>query len=41
MTSLWPLALYFVVVVGLVIAILVLSYVLGERHREHATGETY
>lgn len=38
---LWPLALYFAVVVLLVAAMLALSYVLGQRHREPATGEFY
>jgi NADH-quinone oxidoreductase subunit A len=34
-------ALYFLAVVAMVIAILVLSYFLGQRHRERATGEFY
>jgi len=38
---LWPLALYGVVVVLLVAAMLAVSWVLGQRHREPATGETY
>ncbi len=38
---LWPLAAYFVMVLVLVTVILVLSYVLGQRHRERATGEPY
>jgi len=37
----WPLALYFVLVVGLVAAMLGLSYVLGQRHRERATARFY
>jgi NADH-quinone oxidoreductase subunit A len=37
----WPLAFYFVIVVALVGSILVLSYILGQRHRERATGEFY
>jgi NADH-quinone oxidoreductase subunit A len=37
----WPLALYFVAVLILVVAMLVLSYVLGERHKQRATGEPY
>jgi NADH-quinone oxidoreductase subunit A len=41
MDAIWPLAVYFVVVVGLVVAMLALSYVLGQRHREPATGEFY
>jgi NADH-quinone oxidoreductase subunit A len=40
-TALWPLALYFVAVLILVVAMLVLSYVLGERHKQRATGEPY
>jgi NADH-quinone oxidoreductase subunit A len=39
--ELWPLALYFVAVVVLAGGILGLSYVLGERHRERATGMPY
>lgn len=38
---LWPFALYFVLVVLLVGAMVGLSYVLGQRHRERATGEVY
>jgi NADH-quinone oxidoreductase subunit A len=38
---LWPLATYFFLVVFVVAAMVVLSYVLGQRHREHATGEPY
>ena len=38
---LWPLALYFVIVVGLVGLILVLSYVLGPQHMDRMTGEPF
>ncbi|MBI5571290.1 MAG: NADH-quinone oxidoreductase subunit A [Desulfomonile tiedjei] len=38
---LWPLALYFVMVVALLGVILGISYVLGEAHRERTTGEPY
>lgn len=41
MGPVWPLAFYFVIVVALVGSILVLSYILGQRHRERATGEFY
>jgi NADH-quinone oxidoreductase subunit A len=37
----WPLVVYFVFVVVLVAAVLVVSYLLGQRHSEPATGETY
>ncbi|HUA85229.1 MAG TPA: NADH-quinone oxidoreductase subunit A [Bryobacteraceae bacterium] len=37
----WPLLVYFVFVVVLVAAILVVSYLLGPRHSEPATGEPY
>ena len=37
----WPLLLYFVLVLLLVSGMLVVSYVLGERHRERATGVPY
>ena len=38
---LWPLALYFALVIILVIGILAVSYVLGERHRDPATGAPF
>ena len=38
---LWPMAVYFAAVVLLVAAMLGLSYVLGQRHRERATGLPY
>jgi NADH-quinone oxidoreductase subunit A len=38
---LWPLGVYFAVVIMLAAGILGLSYVLGERHKEKATGEPY
>ncbi len=38
---LWPLLLYAVLVVILLIIILSLSYILGQRHRDRATGEPY
>ena len=37
----WPLVAYFAFVVVLVAAVLVVSYLLGQRHFEPATGETY
>ena len=37
----WPLVVYFGFVVVLVAAVLALSYVLGQRHSEPATGEPY
>jgi NADH-quinone oxidoreductase subunit A len=40
-TSLWPLAVYFIAVVVLLAMMLFLSYVLGEKHKEHATDEPY
>ncbi|HET9589736.1 MAG TPA: NADH-quinone oxidoreductase subunit A [Anaerolineales bacterium] len=39
--SLWPLLVYFIAVIVLVAAMLVLSYFLGERHRGRATDEPY
>src|SRR5512146_521870 len=39
--TLWALGIYFVIVLLLVIAMLVVSYVLGQRHHEHATGSPY
>jgi NADH-quinone oxidoreductase subunit A len=38
---LWPLAVYFAAVVVLVAGMLGLSYVLGEHHKDRATGEPY
>ena len=39
--ALWPLALYIVVLLLLVGVMLGLSYVLGQRHNERATGSPY
>jgi len=38
---LWPLLLYGAIVLGLVVIMLGLSFVLGQRHNERATGEPY
>jgi NADH-quinone oxidoreductase subunit A len=38
---LWPLAVYLAGVLFIVAAMIVLSYVLGQRHRELATGQPY
>ncbi|WP_266204880.1 NADH-quinone oxidoreductase subunit A [Pontibacter kalidii] len=40
-TVLWPLLVYGAIVLSLVGLILGLSYVLGQRHKERATGEPY
>ena len=40
-SELWPLGVYFIAVVLLMVIILALSYVLGERHKERATDEPY
>jgi NADH-quinone oxidoreductase subunit A len=39
--SLWPLALYFILVVVLAAVMLGVSYVLGQRHNDRATGSPY
>ncbi len=39
--NLWVLGLYFLVVLLIVASMLGLSYVLGQRHREPATGSPY
>jgi len=39
--TLWALGIYFVFVLVLVVAMLVVSYLLGQRHHEHATGSPY
>ena len=41
LVTLWPLAVYFAVVILLVAGMLALSYLLGQRHRDRATGEPY
>ena len=38
---LWPLGIYFLAVLLLVIIMLVLSHFLGQRHRERSTDEPY
>jgi len=39
--DLWPLAVYLVIVSTLVVAMLGLSFILGERHHDRATGTPY
>lgn len=39
--SLWPLAVYFAAAVVFVTAMIALSYILGQKHMERATGEPY
>lgn len=39
--TLWPFLVYGIAVVLLVTGMLVVSYLLGERHRENATDEVY
>jgi len=39
--GLWPIVVYFIAVLALVASMLVLSYLLGQRHKERATGEPY
>ena len=41
MDVLWPLAVYFAVAVALVVLMIGISYLLGQRHRDRATGEPY
>src|SRR2546428_1875586 len=41
LTPIWPFILYTSIVLCLVLAILALSYVLGQRHKERATGQPY
>lgn len=40
-TAVWPIGLYFILVVILIAAMLGLSSLLGERHNERATGTPY
>ncbi len=39
--TLWAFGIYFVLVLGIVAAMLVASYLLGQHHREPATGAPY
>jgi NADH-quinone oxidoreductase subunit A len=39
--TLWPLAVYFTAIVVIITGLIGLSFVLGQRHRERATGEPY
>jgi NADH-quinone oxidoreductase subunit A len=39
--ALWPLGLYFFAVLALVVMMIGLSQLLGERHKERTTGEPY
>ena len=39
--DLWPLAVYLVIITGLVAAMLGLSFVLGQRHDNRQTGSPY
>lgn len=41
LTNLWPLAVYLVAVIVLIVVMLSISYVLGERHRGRATDEPF
>jgi len=41
MQNVWTLGAYFLLTLLLVTAILGVSYVLGQRHNEHATGQPY
>ena len=40
-SALWPLVVYCGLVIALVASMLVLSYLLGQRHTDRATGEPY
>lgn len=39
--TIWPLAVYFAAVILIVVTMLSLSYVLGQRHTEPATGSPF
>lgn len=39
--TLWALGIYFVLILAIVTGMLVVSYLLGQRHRESATGSPY
>ncbi len=38
---LWPLVVFFVIVLLIPSGMIILSHVLGQRHQEHATGSPY
>ena len=40
-TALWPLLLYFALVLVVVIGMIGLSYILGQRHQERATNQPF
>lgn len=40
-TALWPFVVYFAAVTAVVISMMAISSILGERHREKATGLPY
>ena len=40
-TEIWPLAIYFFMVIMLVVTMLVLSWLLGQRRREAATNDPF
>ncbi len=39
--AIWPLAVYFAAAVALIALMIGLSYMLGQQHRDRATGEPY
>ena len=39
--AIWPLAVYFIAVIVIVTAMMVLSSVLGQKHKDRTTGEPY
>jgi NADH-quinone oxidoreductase subunit A len=41
MTAFWPFIVYFLAVLALAVAMLTISYLLGQRHSEPATGSPY
>ncbi|MEM5775441.1 MAG: NADH-quinone oxidoreductase subunit A [Anaerolineaceae bacterium] len=40
-SQLWPMAVYFLAVIIVILGMLGISYFLGERHRGHATNDPY
>ncbi len=39
--ALWPLAVYLAAVIGLIASMIVISFFLGQKHRDRLTGEPY
>jgi NADH-quinone oxidoreductase subunit A len=41
MMAIWPIFVYFLLALAVVVGMIGVSYLLGQRHNEHATGSPY